>query len=77
VLVTITEIGPRLGRLAGRIADTRADAQEAKAKTSDYILWAAIGCTVILAWIAAGQLALCVWGRNRWQRVTRTGAAAG
>ena len=69
VLVTITEIGPRLERLAARIADTRADARQAKVRTSNYILWTAIGCTVILAWIAAGQLALCVWGRNRWRRV--------
>ena len=69
VVVTITEIAPRLDRLAARIADTRADAQQGKARTSSYILWTAIGCTVILAWIAAGQLALCVWGRNRWRRV--------
>jgi hypothetical protein len=68
VVVTITDIGPRLHRLAARIADTRADAQATKARTSNYIYWAAIGCTVILAWIAAGQLALCVWGRNRWRK---------
>jgi len=67
VLVTITEIGPRLERLADRISGTRADAAEAKAKTSTYILWTAIGCSAILAWIAAGQLALCVWGRHRWR----------
>jgi hypothetical protein len=73
VVVTITEIAPRLDRLAARIADTRTDAQQGKAKTSAYILWTAIGCTVILAWIAAGQLALCVWGRNRWRRVERGG----
>jgi hypothetical protein len=69
VLVTITEIGPRLERLADRVASARADAKEAKASTSSYILWTAIGCSGILAWIAAGQLALCVWGRQRWRRV--------
>jgi DNA repair ATPase RecN len=68
VLVTITEIGPRLERLADRVASARVDANEAKASTSAYILWTAIGCSGILAWIAAGQLALCVWGRQRWRR---------
>jgi DNA repair ATPase RecN len=69
VVVTMTEIAPRLDRLAARISGTRADAQEGKTRTSSYILWTAIGCTVTLAWIAAGQLALCVWGLNRWRRV--------
>jgi hypothetical protein len=69
VLVTIGEISPRLDSLAARISETRADAQQLKARTSSYILWAAVGCSVILAWIAAGQLALCVWGRNRWRRM--------
>ena len=67
VLVTITEIGPRLERLADRVSGSRVDAREARAKTSTYILWTAIGCSAILAWIAAGQLALCRWGRNRWR----------
>lgn len=67
VVVTITDIGPRLDRLAARVAQSRADLQDAKTRMSNYIRWAAIACTVILAWIAAGQLALCVWGRRCWQ----------
>ena len=67
IIVTITDIGPRLERLATRIADAQADAKEAKTRTSNYLFWAAIGCTVILAWIAAGQLALCVLGVRRFR----------
>ncbi len=67
IIVTITDIGPRLDRLATRIADAQADAKVAKTRTSRYIFWAAIGCTVILAWIAAGQLALCVVGVRRFR----------
>jgi len=70
VLVTITEIGPRLERLADRIADIRTNARKIQTKTSNRIRWTAVGCTLILVWIGAGQLALCLWGRRDWRRRT-------
>lgn len=68
VVVTVTEISPRLDRFANRVSDVRADARGVQEQTSRRILWGAIGCTVVVVWVAAGQLALCVWGRRLLRR---------
>lgn len=73
VLVTLSEAGPRLDRLSDRISEAQANSQQAQRKASSGILWAAVGCSVILAWFAAGQLGLCVWGRNCWGQGLTTG----
>ena len=62
ILVTIGEIDTRLGASATQLSALQTDAHELKATTSGYILVTTIGCYVLLAWIAAGQAALCLWG---------------
>ena len=62
ILVTIGEIDTRLEETVTRLSELQADARQLKATTSGYILVTTIGCYVLLAWIAAGQAALCLWG---------------
>jgi len=62
LLVTIGEIDARLHEFLTRLAELRSDAQLLKAKTNNYILLATMGCYSILAWIGAGQAALCRGG---------------
>jgi hypothetical protein len=61
-LLTITEIDTRLEDSIARLAELRTDAQHTQARTGHYILLATIACCLLLAWIAAGQAALCVFG---------------
>jgi len=62
ILVTIGEIDTRLEESVTRLSELQIDAHQLKATTSAYILVTIIGCYVLLAWIAAGQAALCLWG---------------
>jgi len=62
ILVTTDEIDTRLEESATRLSELQTDARQSKATTSAYILVTTIGCYVLLAWIAAGQAALCLWG---------------
>jgi chromosome segregation ATPase len=61
-LATISELDTRLDEAANRIGALRTDATELKTRTSSLISWTAIACWTILAWIAAGQIALCRCG---------------
>jgi chromosome segregation ATPase len=78
ILATISDVNSRLDRLATRLAELRTEAQQLKAKTSDYILWGAVACYALLVWIAAGQVALGRWGWSRlWRRRAPSAPVAG
>jgi chromosome segregation ATPase len=62
ILVAITEIDTRLEESANRLSELQTDAQQLKARTSNYIMLMTGGCYLLLAWIAAGQFALCLCG---------------
>lgn len=64
IVVTIGELDTRLDEPVARLSELRTDTQSLKTTTSNYIHWTTIGCYAILAWIAAGQIALC---RCSWQ----------
>jgi DNA repair ATPase RecN len=67
ILVTIGEMDTRLEELVKRLSKLQADARQLKATTSSYILGTTIACYVLLAWIAAGQAALTLWGWKKWR----------
>jgi len=62
ILVTIGDIHTRLEEFSTRLSELQAGACQLKATTSAYISVTTIGLYVLLAWIAAGQAALCLWG---------------
>jgi chromosome segregation ATPase len=64
ILVTIGEIDTRLQEAVMQLSKLQTDARQLKATTSAYILVATIGCYAMLAWMAAGQAALSLWGRT-------------
>ena len=81
VVVTIGEMDNRLEESATRLAELQTRASQLKTKISACILAAGIAGCLLLAWITAGQVALCQWGwSNRKRRVaepTGSGSAAG
>jgi len=76
VIATLSSIDTRLEEFASRLAATREDLPEAEATALRWILTAAAAATLALAWIAAGQAALCVvaWRgvRGGWFRQAST-----
>jgi hypothetical protein len=78
ILLTLSEFDRRLGDLADRVSEVRADARQLKARTSNYIVLGSVVCYGLLAWVAAGQAALYWWGLSRWHRSrSPAGRAAG
>jgi hypothetical protein len=65
ILVTITELDTRLGKVALRLSDLRTRADELKAKTHRRIVVTRIVSLVLVAWMAAGQVGLCLYGWKR------------
>jgi hypothetical protein len=68
ILLTLSEVDRRLDDLAARLAAARADARQLKTRTSTAIVLGAGVCYGLLAWVAAGQVALCRWGGSRCRR---------
>ena len=70
VLLTLSDIDRRLDRFAARLTEVRAEARQLKERTSRYILWGSVVGYGLLAWVAAGQVALgrCGWRRCRLDR---------
>ncbi len=68
VLVTIGEMDTRLEDSVSRLSELQINARQLKAKTSTFILVASVACYLLLAWIAAGQAALCQWGWSNRKR---------
>jgi len=69
----VTEVDTRLEESAARLSELQTDAQQLKARTSNYILLTIGGCYLLLAWIAAGQSALCMCG---WKNCFRSPSSA-
>jgi DNA-binding transcriptional MerR regulator len=67
LLLTTAEIDTRLESTVTRLTELQTDAQRYKARTSNYILAASIACCLLLAWIGAGQVALCRCGWKFWR----------
>lgn len=63
-LVTVGEIDSQLEALIARLSEVRSNAEQLRVRTNNHIFWATMGGYFILGWIAAGQLALCVWSWN-------------
>ncbi|HET6324074.1 MAG TPA: hypothetical protein VFG04_05195 [Planctomycetaceae bacterium] len=62
-------IDTRLEESANRLSQMQADAQQLRARISNYILFTTIGSYLVFAWIAAGQAALCLFG---WKHCSRS-----
>lgn len=63
-VVTLGEMDSRLGESADRLADLQTRGQQLKSKTHAYIVTAEICATLLVAWMAAGQISLC---RHGWK----------
>lgn len=76
ILVTLSNVDRRIDHFAAKLSEVRAEAWQLKERTSRYILLGSVVCYGILAWIAAGQVAL---GRCGWRccRRGRSTAARG
>jgi len=64
VVATLTSVGDRLQGFGNRVSEVRTRVEQLKARTMRWIRNAAIACTLLLAWMAAGQGALCLVGRK-------------
>ncbi len=62
LVATIGEIDSRLDDYATQLSELQTVARQWKTTTSGYILVTRIVCYGLLAWIAAGQAALGLWG---------------
>lgn len=61
-LAALVEIETRLGETADRLSDARARTGQIKSRAHNYIVAAEVVALSLLAWLAAGQAALCVYG---------------
>jgi len=68
VVATLSSLGERLQEFEARVTDVRGRVEQLKARALRTILWAAVGSTVVLVWMAVGQGTLCVLG---WQGLRR------
>ncbi len=62
VLVTIGDMDTRLDEYATQLSELQTVARQWKSTTRRYIGLATMGFCVLLAWVAAGQVALGLWG---------------
>ena len=69
VVATLGSIGSRLEEFEGRLSETQRSVQGLKTGTLRWILGVGIGITLLLLWMAAGQVALC---RLAWNGLLRT-----
>jgi hypothetical protein len=56
---TVGSIGPRLQNMAGKLSDAESQLQDSKAEIRRWIRAVAIGVTLLILLMAAGQVALC------------------
>jgi hypothetical protein len=76
LLLTLSEVDQRLDDLSIRLSEVRTRARSANATTSHYLLLGAVVCYALLAWVGAGQAALCWWGWSCFRRRERLAADA-
>jgi hypothetical protein len=66
VVATLGAIEPGLGEAAQRLSERQARMEQLRVRTHRYIVLGVIVMLLLLSWMAAGQVALCVYGwRNR------------
>jgi hypothetical protein len=65
VIATLGSIDSRLQGFAGRLSQAQAKSQDLKTRTQRWIRIATIGMTLLIAWMAAGQVSLCLHGWRR------------
>jgi hypothetical protein len=70
VVATLGSIDSRLEKFENRLSETQKNLQELKTKTHRWILVVTIGITLLMVWMAAGQVALCLLA---WNGLRRTG----
>ena len=68
VVATLSSIDSRLEKLENRLAGTQRSLQGLKTRTTRWILVVTIGITLLMVWMAAGQVALCFLARNGLRR---------
>jgi hypothetical protein len=64
VIATLSSVDSRLGDFGNRLSETQTKAKNLKIKTQRWIRVAMIGITLLILWMAAGQISLCLRG---WQ----------
>ena len=72
VVATLGSIDSRLEKFENRLSETQKNLQGLKTKTCRWILVVTIGITLLMVWMAAGQVALCLLA---WNGLRRTGQA--
>ena len=70
VAATLGSIDSRLEKFENRLSETQKNLQGLKTKTRRWILVVTIGITLLMVWMAAGQVALCLLA---WNGLRRTG----
>jgi hypothetical protein len=70
VVATLGSIDSRLEKFENRLSETQKNLQGLKTKTRRWILVVTIGITLLMVWMAAGQVALCLLA---WNGLRRTG----
>ena len=68
VSAALRQIETRLGEAADRLTDRQASTEKLRLRVHRHIVLAVVGMAVILAWMAAGQAALCAYGWKRSRR---------
>jgi hypothetical protein len=66
VLATLGDLETRLDELPPRLVELQTDIQQAQARVSQAIVRLTVAGCLVLAWIAAGQAALGLWGWKGW-----------
>jgi exonuclease VII small subunit len=64
IVPLISKSDELLNDASARVSEVRSDAGDLKTNVSNWIMRIAVIGFVLLGWIAAGQLALCRWGRS-------------
>jgi hypothetical protein len=72
-LLTMSAIDTRLEQSATRLSELQVDAQQLQVRTSQSFWLMTVGCFFLLAWITAGQAALCLYG---WKNCCRSSSTA-
>jgi hypothetical protein len=67
IVAKVTSVSEHLDRLADRLSEAQVRVQELKSETRSWFLIGTTGVSLLLAWMSAGQVALCVLAWN-WRR---------
>jgi CHASE3 domain sensor protein len=76
VSAALRQIESRLGEAADRLSERQASAERLRVRVHRHIVLAVVGMVMVLAWMGAGQAALCAYGWKRW-RAREQPAASG